>query len=261
MRRYKAPTSQNLHKHTVEGFGYEWDLYDQNGLPAEERSRRFNEYFSVFPLGSLPATAEGFDIGCGSGRWAELLAPHVKHLHCIDPSEKALTVARRRLRTIENVRLHLASVDCIPLAEASQDFGYALGVLHHCPDPQAAMESCVKKLKHGSPFLVYIYYKFENRPPWYSALWKATDLIRRFISVLPFNVRRVVCLTIALTVYWPISRLTKSLERAGVDVRDFPLSYYRDCSFYTLRTDALDRFGTRVESRFSKGEILKMMRR
>ena len=38
-----------------------------------------------------------------------------------------------------------------------------------------------------------------------------------------------------------------------------PLSQYRHNSFYTMRTDALDRFGTRLEKRFTKSEIRDMM--
>jgi hypothetical protein len=38
-----------------------------------------------------------------------------------------------------------------------------------------------------------------------------------------------------------------------------PLSVYRDKSFYTMRTDALDRFGTRLEQRFTAVQIRKMM--
>ena len=49
------------------------------------------------------------------------------------------------------------------------------------------------------------------------------------------------------------------IERLGADVADWPLSTYRDKSFYTMRTDALDRFGTRLERRFSRAEIETMM--
>ena len=38
-----------------------------------------------------------------------------------------------------------------------------------------------------------------------------------------------------------------------------PLSAYRRASFYTMRTDALDRFGTRLEQRFTRAEIERMM--
>ena len=41
---------------------------------------------------------------------------------------------------------------------------------------------------------------------------------------------------------------------------DLPLSYYKDKSFYIMRTDALDRFGTRLEKRFSKKMITEIMK-
>jgi hypothetical protein len=43
-------------------------------------------------------------------------------------------------------------------------------------------------------------------------------------------------------------------------VDDMPLSFYRNQSFYTMRTDCRDRFGTPLELRFSKVEIEAMMR-
>ena len=39
----------------------------------------------------------------------------------------------------------------------------------------------------------------------------------------------------------------------------WPLSAYRSVSFYTMRTDALDRFGTRLEQRFTRRQIEQMM--
>ena len=41
--------------------------------------------------------------------------------------------------------------------------------------------------------------------------------------------------------------------------RSWPFAYYRDKSFYVIRTDALDRFATRLEKRFSKQEIKSML--
>lgn len=249
----------NIDRKTVDGFGDEWDAFDQTALPPEEHARRFNEYFGVFPFDALPADAEGYDLGCGSGRWAQMVAPRVGHLHCIDPSAKALNVARRVLGDRANVSFHEAGVDDIPLADASQDFGYSLGVLHHIPDTRAAMAACVRKLKPGAPFGVYLYYRFDNRPAWFRGVWKASDMARRLISKLPFGARKAVAGAIATGVYLPLARGAKALERRGMDVSHVPLAYYRDTSFYTMRTDALDRFGTRLEHRFTQDEIRAMM--
>ncbi|MEA3015139.1 MAG: hypothetical protein QOD42_3684 [Sphingomonadales bacterium] len=250
----------NLDAATVAGFGEEWDAYDQTALDPAEHQRLFEAYFSLFSFDALPADAEGFDLGCGSGRWAEPVAQRVGILHCIDPSEKALAVARRRLAHLASARFHLAGADAIPLPDASQDFGYSLGVLHHIPDTARALADCVRKLKPGAPFLVYLYYRFDNRPRWFRALWRASDLGRRAISRLPFGPRKAVASFIAFTIYWPLARRARRAERKGRDVGAYPLSFYRDKSYYTMRTDALDRFGTRLEHRFTRAEIEAMMK-
>ncbi|MFL6725434.1 MAG: class I SAM-dependent methyltransferase [Sphingomicrobium sp.] len=249
----------NRDDETIRGFGLEWNAYDQTKLTGHAFQRAFDTYFELMNFDHLPQDAEGFDLGCGSGRWAAAVAPRVKLLHCIDPSEAALDVARRRLSGFENVRLHLASSDEIPLEDASQDFGYSLGVLHHIPDTGRALWDCVRKLKPGAPFLLYIYYALENRPPWYRAMWRASEAARYVIARSPFAVRRALATAIAGAVYWPLARTALAAEALGADVTHFPLSIYRFHSFYTMRTDALDRFGTRLEQRFTRAEIKDMM--
>jgi SAM-dependent methyltransferase len=249
---------KNIDIVTVDGFGEEWAAFDQSALSPAEHHDLFTRYFSIFPFDDLAPEAEGFDLGCGSGRWAALMAARVGHLHCVDPSAKALEVAKRRLADQPRASFHLADAGSIPLADESQDFGYSLGVLHHIPDTARAMRDCTRKLKPGAPFLVYLYYRFDNRPLWFRAIWKASDGVRKLISGLPFGARKFVTNIIAATVYWPLARIARLMDLPKG--APFPLVYYRDCSFYTMRTDALDRFGTRLEHRFTRAEIEKMMR-
>lgn len=206
----------------------------------------------------MPDNLEGFDLGCGSGHWATLAAPRVVKRHLIDPSG-ALAVARRNLSGCSNAEFHSASVESIPLQDKSQDFGYSLGVLHHVPDTVGGLRSCVEKLRPGAPFLLYLYYRFDNRPAWFRALWKTSDIVRRFVSKMPHSIRFLFSQILAGAVYFPLARTAKILEKAGANVSSFPLSQYRNNSFYTMRTDALDRFGTRLEKRFTEDEIRTMM--
>jgi ubiquinone/menaquinone biosynthesis C-methylase UbiE len=253
------PSSANIDPETVAGFGREWNAFDQHDLPPAEQRAAFDNYFSLFPWDELPPGAEGFDLGCGSGRWAALAAPRVGKLHCIDPAAAALDVCRRRLAGHKNVEFHHAAADTIPLPDASQDFGYSLGVLHHIPDTARAMRDATRKLKPDAPFLVYLYYDFENRPAWYRPVWRASEIGRMVIARLPFPAKKAVTNVIATLVYWPLSRLAAALEKAGKPYHNVPLSIYRNRSYYSLRTDALDRFGTRLERRFSSTEIRQMM--
>jgi len=253
------PAGGNIDALTVEGFGEEWAAFDQTELGGAEYEQLFDAYFHLFPFKKM-ARGEGFDLGCGSGRWAAGVAPKVGLLHCIDPSSKALDVAKRRLANAPNVRFHLATSETIPLPDGSQDFGYSLGVLHHIPDTGGALSDCVRKLKPGAPFLLYIYYALDTRPFWYRAIWRVSDPVRRVVARMPFGGRRVVAEAFAALVYWPLARGAKVAERAGVNVSNFPLASYRHGSFYSMRTDALDRFGTRLEQRFTRAQIEEMMK-
>jgi ubiquinone/menaquinone biosynthesis C-methylase UbiE len=248
----------NYDAKTVDGFGDEWSRFDQTGMTDYDTKKLFESYFSVFPWTKLTKNSVGFDLGCGSGRWAKLAAPRVGKLHCIDPSS-AIAVAQKNLQDMSNCEFHQAGVDDIPLVDYSMDFGYSLGVLHHIPDSQAALTSCVAKLKPGAPFLIYLYYKFDNRPVWFQFLWKMSELIRAVVSRLPYGLRYLVSQVIALFVYWPLARFACLAESIGLNVKNFPLSFYRHCGFYVMRTDALDRFGTPLEQRFTKAQISKMM--
>jgi hypothetical protein len=49
-------------------------------------------------------------------------------------------------------------------------------------------------------------------------------------------------------------------RRGGAAAERVPLSLYRDKSLYVMRNDALDRFGTPLEQRFTRAEIESMMR-
>ena len=250
---------RNIDKNVVKDFGREWTDFDQTELSETELRGLFNQYFAIFPMSFLTKDNHGFDLGCGSGRWAQFVAPDVGILHCIDPSEDALAVAKRNLKDLDNCKFHLAGVDEIPLHDNGMDFGYSLGVLHHIPDTAAGIRQCTRKLKPGAPLLLYLYYAFDNRPVWYKYIWKLSNLLRKIVSSLPYRLKYLVCQLLAVLIYLPLARLALLLEKMGFNVNNLPLSAYRNKSFYTMRTDALDRFGTRLEQRFTKEQIKKMM--
>lgn len=254
--------SNNTDRATVEGFGREWSTFSQSQseLAADDRRAMFDSYFAIFPWERLPANSVGVDVGCGSGRWAMLVAPRVGHLHAVDPAADALAVARSNLGGLANVTFHQASVSALPFADASLDFAYALGVLHHVPDTAQAIRDVAAKLKPGAPFLVYLYYAFDNRPAAYRALWRLSNVGRLLLSRAPYALQIAATTLIALLVYWPIARLGALFDRLGMLPRSWPLTYYRHRAFYVMRTDAFDRFCTRLEQRFTRAQIADMLR-
>lgn len=252
----------NSTKKLISDFGDEWEFFDQTKESLDlDLMAEFNKYFSIFPFGMINETSVGIDYGCGSGRWAKFIAPRVKKLFCVDASDKALLVSMKNLKSFRNVVFQKATIEELSFEKKIFDFGYSLGVLHHVPDTQSALNSCVKYLKPGAPFLVYLYYRFDNRKKWYKVLHSMTEPFRLFISRSPFNIKVIFSFIVATLIYFPLARLSALLLKYGVNIDSMPLSSYRNRTFYSMWTDALDRFGTRLEHRFTKHEISVMMRK
>ncbi len=249
----------NVDDNVVKGFGEEWSSYNQSSLKEKEAKDLFKRYFNIFPSNFLKIDKIGIDIGCGSGRWAKHIAPLVKEIHCVDASNQALNVARKNLESFDNCIFTHTTTDTLMSLDKKFDFGYSLGVLHHIPDTRRALIDCVSILKKGAPFLLYLYFAFDNKPLWYRLIWKISDPIRFVLSRSNFPVRKFISSLIAVLIYLPFSRLALIVDKLGIRSDNIPLSTYKNTSFYTMRTDALDRFGTRLEQRFTKKEIHSMM--
>ena len=90
-------------------------------------------------------------------------------------------------------------------------------------------------------------------------VWTVSEGLRSIVSKLPYSPRYWVSQAIAAVVYWSLARIAKVASLLQVSVANFPLSIYRDRSFYVMRTDSLDRFGTRLAQRFASKQIESMM--
>ncbi len=249
---------KNIDKKVVDEFGEEWlkfnDFTDQNLKKAAE------EYFDIINEKMVNKNSYVIDIGCGTGRWTKYLSSKAGFIEAVDPSN-AIFAADKLLKKIDNVRLTKASVDTLPFPDETFDFAMSIGVLHHIPDTAQAMKDCVRKVKRGGHFYVYLYYNLEKRGLLFRILFRLTDVIRNVVSRLPGTAKKIICDMLAVIIYLPVILLGKFLIFIGLKMAamKMPLSTYFDKPFFLVRNDALDRFGTRLEQRFSKREIEEMM--
>ncbi len=243
---------------TVSSFGDEWTKF--NSFTVEEMRSAGEEYFDLVTEQMLNNTTAVLDLGCGSGRWSFYIADRVKCIEAIDPSNSVIGAAHL-LSTKKNVRVTQAVVNAIPFADETFDFLLCLGVLHHIPDTQQALKDAVKKLKIGGYALLYFYYNLENRGVFYRFLFAMVNALRRLISSFPKSIKHVSCDAIAFFVYLPLvvfSRILNYFFPNSSFYKKIPLSYYTNKNFRIMRNDALDRFGTPLEKRYSKDEIITM---
>ena len=117
------------------------------------------ELFGAGPeLAALPALLDPAwtvgDLGCGTGRLAELLAPFVSRVVAVDRSVEMLGAADRRLGQAANVELRLGELEELPVADHELDAALVFLVLHYLPDPSAALAEAGRVLKPGGRLLV-----------------------------------------------------------------------------------------------------------
>lgn len=255
---FQVGAGDNIDPVTVASFGEEWKKF--SAFNEEEIANIGNEYFDVVTPEMLNKNTVALDLGCGSGRWTRYAAYKAGRVEAVDPSEAVLS-ASALTSDLEHVRVTRAGVDNIPFEDESFDFILCLGVLHHIPDTAGALATAAKKLKKGGYFLVYLYYALDNRGPLYKALFKASASVRWIVSKLPSGLKKLVCDLIAIFTYLPFVLLSKVVKAvtSGDTYKGVPLSYYEDKTWNVIRNDALDRFGTPLEQRFTKQEVAEMM--
>jgi ubiquinone/menaquinone biosynthesis C-methylase UbiE/DNA-binding transcriptional ArsR family regulator len=94
------------------------------------------------------------DLGCGTGRNADVLAPFVTTVIAIDASEEMLAAARERLAPHVNVDVRQGTLEALPLPDASVDAAHLGLVLHHLADPATVLAEAARVLRPGGRLLI-----------------------------------------------------------------------------------------------------------
>jgi SAM-dependent methyltransferase len=252
---------QNLDQQVIDSFGHEWAAFDYAESETDEAlDSQFLAYCTPIDLSQFNAKSSvAADFGAGSGRWASRLLPYFSLVYALEPSDGANNVLKNKFLKESRMKILQETVGVNSIPTRSLDFAMSLGVLHHIPDTGLAIKDVSSKIKTGGIFLCYLYYKLDSKPLYYRALFWSSNSLRWVISRLPYALRRLIARVIAAFVYLPLARTAKLLSNAGKNISNFPLHHYANMPFVMLQNDALDRFGTRLEQRFSKKEITEML--
>ena len=96
------------------------------------------------------------DLGTGTGRMLELLAPLAERAVGIDQSPAMLAVARARLERagLRNVQLRQGDIYAVPVERNGYDLVVLHQVLHYLDDPGRALREAARVLRPGGRLLV-----------------------------------------------------------------------------------------------------------
>lgn len=130
--------------------GADWDEMRALGLPAADVEAALLRLLSNKPLGRL------LDVGTGTGRILEVLAPHFSAGVGIDASKAMLALARTRLAGTPFAHCAIRQADMyrLPEADASFDTVVLHMVLHHAEEPAKVIAEAGRVLRPGGRMLV-----------------------------------------------------------------------------------------------------------
>ena len=152
-RRQAARVVAERARIASEGFrrqGADWDEMRALGLPADEVEAALLRLLPGDGLGRL------LDIGTGTGRLLEVLAPRVSSGLGIDASRAMLALARARLGRpgLTHCAVRQADMYRLPLKDGSCDSAVLQMVLHYAEDPAAALAEAARVLRPGGRLVV-----------------------------------------------------------------------------------------------------------
>src|SRR5438477_6319923 len=119
------------------------------------RDELFGDRFHLAALAGLAGAGWTVgDLGCGTGRVAEALAPFVRRVIGVDDSAPMLAAAKRRLHGCANVELRKGQLESIPINDGQLDAATLMLVLHHAPEPARVFAEAARVLGRGGRLIV-----------------------------------------------------------------------------------------------------------
>jgi len=128
----------------------EWDTLRSLHSPDEPVEAALEQALGDGPLGAL------LDVGTGTGRMAELLAPRARRIAAFDKSPEMLRIARARLQHLPAERVELVQGDflALPFAEKSFDTVLFHQVLHYAQEPELVLAEAARVTTNGGRIAV-----------------------------------------------------------------------------------------------------------
>jgi 2-polyprenyl-3-methyl-5-hydroxy-6-metoxy-1,4-benzoquinol methylase len=149
-------------------FGLQWKTFAKTQLDSFSKTRITQDRLERclgFPIEGLENKTV-LEVGCGAGRFTELLVKGKGLIHSIDLSV-AVETNKENIGNAANYQVAQASVYELPYADETFDIVICLGVIQHTPSSEKTMEALWSKVKPGGQ-LIIDHYKW--RIGYYSTL-------------------------------------------------------------------------------------------
>jgi ubiquinone/menaquinone biosynthesis C-methylase UbiE/DNA-binding transcriptional ArsR family regulator len=158
------------------------------------------------------------DLGCGTGQVAGALARFVARVIAVDRSGEMLQAARRRLRDLPTVEVRRGELEALPIRDDELDAATLLLVLHHLPDPAAALSEAHRALKPGGRLVIadMLPHDHEEYRQQMGHVWLgfSEEQMQRLLSAAGFDRIRIVALPVNAAAKGPALFVATAAKRA-----------------------------------------------
>jgi SAM-dependent methyltransferase len=148
----------------------------------------------------------------------------------------------------------------MPLKSESFDLVISIGVLHHLPAPERALEGLAQFARPGGLVRVYLYWLPDRA--WHRLLLSAVRAARHVTTRLPHRLLLALCYPLAVVLLLTFVAPYRLLRRSKLTRRlaeQLPLKAYADYPFGVLVNDQFDRLSAPIERRFRRDEVERML--
>lgn len=217
------------------GFGLQWSIHSTTQLDSRTGttiSRARLERCLGTSVGDLRAKRV-LEVGCGAGRFTELLVAAGALVHAMDLSS-AVEVNRANIGPEPKYRVAQADMLAVPFAEESFDWVIALGVLQHTPSPEASIRALWTRVRPGG-MLVIDHYRLS-----WSRVTKLDTLLRTVLKRLPPAVSQRITDRL-VRAFFPLHWAVRDVTVRGVPLLQMLLSRFSPVYFYYRSYPELSR--------------------
>ena len=235
----------------ADNFGFQWQKYALTQMDSERQNA--SEVDFRRKAGLTAAELRGkrvLDVGCGTGRYAEVATRYGAQVVGIDLSAAA-EVAVRNLADRDFTALQ-ADVFRLPFKPESFDAIYSIGVLHHTPDCEQAVKVLPQYLKPGGVLAVWLYSGYNK---WY----QFSDYYRKVTHrMAPQRLHRLLSTVVPLLN--GVDRTLKLIPLVGKPAAEavhyvFPVNRHPDPSWRVLET--FDWYSPKYQSKHTYEQVFR----
>jgi SAM-dependent methyltransferase len=237
-------------QHYAGSFGFQWLKHDKTQLDDDGHNR--SEIDFTHKTGLTREDLQGklvLDVGCGMGRYAEVVSRWGARVVGIDLSA-AVEAAAGNLAGYP-ATIFQADVFSLPFAEESFDYIYSLGVLHHTPDCARAFKNLPRLVTPGGGIAIWLYSAYNK---WY----RLSDIYRTVTRRMPPKLLHSLCYgTIPL---YGVHKVMREIPLVGKSISGvirylIPMSFDQDPRWRVL--DTFDWYSPWYQSKHTYEEVFR----